>query len=230
MMAFPRHGFVLLAMPKCASTSLEAALAPYADLVIDRPPASSTWAPPASAGGSPHGWPPTATTATPTSWSRCSATRCAGWSRGGATARRPESVRHRPGADSSEMSFEEFARRYVEGDPDAPTPRGRPGQFLTMDDVVEVDRVLAVERPDAWQAWFRSRLGDEVEFERRNVSPPADPELTASTRSALVDFFAPEYAVWSRLQETGSGRAPAAPGSSCPRDPVRPMTGTGQNR
>ena len=38
MMAFPRHGFVLLAMPKCASTSLESALAPYADLVIDRPP------------------------------------------------------------------------------------------------------------------------------------------------------------------------------------------------
>ena len=42
-----------------------------------------------------------------------------------------------------------------------------------------------------------------MEFERRNVSPPADPELTDATREALVDFFAPEYAVWARLQETG---------------------------
>ena len=38
MMAFPAHGFVLLAMPKCASTSIESALAPYASLVIDKPP------------------------------------------------------------------------------------------------------------------------------------------------------------------------------------------------
>lgn len=203
MMAFPRHGFVLLAMPKCASTSLEAALAPYADLVIDRPPGlkhlgasgfGRRIAPRLAADGHDRDSYELVTMfRDPVRWLES-------WWR---YRSRPESVRHRPGADSSEMSFEEFARRYVDGDPDAPTPRGRPAQFLTVDDVVEVDRVLAVERPEAWQAWFRSRLGDDVEFERRNVSPPADPELTASTRSALVDFFAPEYDVWSRLQETG---------------------------
>ena len=167
MMAFPRHGFVLLAMPKCASTSLEAALAPYADLVIDRPPGlkhlgasgfGRRIAPRLAADGHDRDSYELVTMfRDPVRWLES-------WWR---YRSRPESVRHRPGADSSEMSFEEFARRYVDGDPDAPTPRGRPGQFLTVDDVVEVDRVLAVERPEAWQAWFRSRLGDEVEFDYR---------------------------------------------------------------
>ena len=45
------------------------------------------------------------------------------------------------GSDNSthDLTFDEFARLYVDGDPTAPTPRGRPGQFLTIDDVVEVD-------------------------------------------------------------------------------------------
>ena len=203
MMAFSRHGFVLLAMPKCASTSLESALAPYADLVIDRPPGlkhlgalgyTRRIAPRLAAEGHDRDSYELVTMfRDPVRWLES-------WWRYRA---RPESERHRPGADSSDLSFDDFARRYVEGDAEAPTPRGRPGQFLTIDDVVEVDRVLAVERPDTWQAWFRTRLGADVEFGHRNASPAADPELSDATRAALVDFFAPEYAVWSRLQETG---------------------------
>jgi hypothetical protein len=202
-MAFPRHGFVLLAMPKCASTSLEAALAPYADLVIDRPPGlkhlgasgyGRRIAPRLAADGHDRDSYELVTMfREPVRWLES-------W---GGYRPRPDAERHKPGADSSDLSFDDFARLYVAGDPDAPTPRGRPGQFLTVDDLVEVDRVLAVERPDTWQGWFRARLGDDVAFERRNVSPSADPELTDATRAALVDFFAPEYAVWSRLQETG---------------------------
>ncbi|KRF36115.1 hypothetical protein [Nocardioides sp. Soil805] len=204
MMAFPRHGFVLLAMPKCASTSLEAALAPYAELVVDRPPGlkhvgasgfTRRIAPRLAADGYERDSYELVTMfRDPVRWLES-------WWRYRA---RPASVRHRPGADSSALSFDEFARLYVAGDRDAPTPRGRPGQFLTIDDVVEVDRVLSVERPDAWEPWFSARIGMPVEFGRRNVSPPADPELAGSTRAALVDFFAPEYDVWARLQETGS--------------------------
>jgi hypothetical protein len=199
----PGRDFVLLALPKTASTALERTLAPYATEVVSAPPGRKhlpargfvhTTAHELAERGHPReSYELVTMFREPIAWLES-------WWRYRA---RPESVRHRPGADRSELSFDEFARRYVDGDPDAPTPRGRPGQFLTVDDVVEVDRVLAVERPEAWQAWFRSRLGEDVAFERRNVSPPADPELADDTRAALVDFFAPEYDVWSRLQETG---------------------------
>ncbi|PUA80036.1 hypothetical protein C7S10_15895 [Nocardioides currus] len=110
------------------------------------------------------------------------------------------------GSDNStqELTFEDFARAYVDADPSAPTPRGRPGAFITLDGVVEVDRVLSVERPDVWQAWFGDRVGADVSVERRNVSTERiAPELSAQTRAELVDYFAPEYAVQSRLAETG---------------------------
>ena len=40
MLVSLKHKLVLLAMPKCASTALEAALAPHVDVVISRNPAA----------------------------------------------------------------------------------------------------------------------------------------------------------------------------------------------
>lgn len=201
MMAFPEHGFVLLAMPKCASTSIETALAPYASLVIDKPPSrkhlgcagfAKRIEPGLAAQGHPRGSYELVTMfRDPIAWLES-------WWR--------YRARLDDGVDNSthDLGFEEFARLYVDGDPTAPTPRGRPGRFLTVDGVVQVDRVLAVERPDVWQAWFGERLGTEVCVERRNVSTErVAAELSDEMRAALVDYFAPEYAVRSRLQETG---------------------------
>lgn len=202
MMAFPAHGFVLLAMPKCASTTLESALAPHASLVIDRPPGlkhlgtggfARRIAPRLAADGYQRDDYELVTMfRDPVRWLES-------WWR----------YRARPSlADDAnstrQLDFEEFALAYLAGDPDAPTPRGRPGQFITQGGVVEVDRVLAVERPETWTAWFRQRLGAELAFERRNVSSaPVSGTLTEGTRGALVDYFAPEYAVCARLADTG---------------------------
>lgn len=202
MMAFPEHGFVLLAMPKCASTSIESALAPYASLVIDKPPSrkhlgcagfTKRIAPGLADEGHPReSYELVSMFRDPIAWLES-------WWR--------YRARLDDGTDNSthDLSFESFAAMYVEADPTAPTPRGRPGAFLTMGGVVEVDRVFAVERPDAWLSWFGSRLGTEVSVERRNVSSErVSPDLSETMRAALVDYFEPEYAVMSRLAETGA--------------------------
>lgn len=201
MMAFPAHGFVLLAMPKCASTAIESALAPYASLVIDKPPSrkhlgctgfTKRIAPGLTAEGHPReSYELVTMFRDPIAWLES-------WWR--------YRARLDDGSDNSthDLTFEQFARLYADEDPTAPTPRGRPGQFVTIDGIVEVDRVFAVERPEAWLSWFGERLATEVSVERRNVSSERiSPKLSESTRAALVDYFAPEYAVMSRLQDTG---------------------------
>lgn len=201
MMAFPAHGFVLLAMPKCASTSIESALSPYASLVIDRPPSrkhlgcagfTKRVAPDLAAQGHPReSYELVTMFRDPVAWLES-------WWRYRFRLDRAS------GNSTQDLGFEDYARRYVDGDPSAPTPRGRPGQFLTIDGRVEVDRVFAVERPDAWMHWFGARLGtDDLTFERRNVSERVTPELSEATRAELVGYFAPEYAVRSRLAGTG---------------------------
>ena len=199
-MAFPEHDFVLLAMPKCASTSIESALAPYASIVIDRPPSrkhlgcagfAKRVAPGLAAEGHPReSYELVTLFREPVAWLES-------WWR--------YRFRLDGGRDNStqDLTFEDYARMYVDGDPTAPTPRGRPGRFLTVDGVVEVDRVFAVERTDAWAAWFSSQLDTELSFERRNVSQQVRPALSEATRGELEDYFAPEYAVRSRLSETG---------------------------
>ena len=201
MMAFPAHGFVLLAMPKCASTSIESALAPYASIVIDKPPSrkhlgcsgfAKRIAPGLAADGHPReSYQLVTMFRDPIAWLES-------WWR--------YRARLDDGSDNSthDLTFERFARLYVDGDPTAPTPRGRPGQFVTLDGVVEVDRVFAVERPEVWEAWFGARLGTDVSVERRNVSTDrVAPALSEEMRAELVDYFGPEYAVQARLRASG---------------------------
>lgn len=223
MMAFPAHGFVLLAMPKCASTSIESALSPYASLVIDKPPSrkhlgcsgfTKRVAPGLAADGHPRDSYELVTMfRDPIRWLES-------WWR--YRARLDDDTDN----STQDLSFEDFARAYVDADPTAPTPRGRPGTFITIDGVVEVDRILAVERPDVWQAWFGERLGVTVGVERRNVSTErVVPELSEATRAALVDYFAPEYAVQARLAETGQWSGARGTPLAVPKRPKKAKHG-----
>ena len=74
---------------------------------------------------------------------------------------------------------------------------------MTRQGAVAVDRVLSVDHPDVWAAWFSRRVGVPLEFERRNASTAERGELDPTTREALVAHFAPEYDVWRRLEATG---------------------------
>ena len=47
------------------------------------------------------------------------------------------------------------------------------------------------------------RVGEPLEFDRRNVSSTERGELSDATRERLEEWFAPEYDVWRRLADTG---------------------------
>lgn len=194
----PGRDFVLLALPKTASTSLERTLAPYATEVVGSPPAQKhlpargfvhTRVEDLAARGHPRASYELVTMfREPIEWLES-------WWRYRA---REDSRR-----STAELTFEEFALSYVSGDDGAPVPPGRPARFIRAQGAVAVDRIFSVERPEVWSAWFAARVGEPLAFERRNVSGVERGELTASTRGRLEAWFAPEYDVWRRLADTG---------------------------
>lgn len=194
----PGRDFVLLALPKTASTALERTLAPYATEVVGSPPAQKhlpargfvhTREEPLAAAGHPRGSYELVTLfREPIEWLES-------WWR----YRAREDAQH----STAGIGFEEFALSYVAGDEQAPIPAGRPAKFIRARGAVAVDRIFSVDRPDVWSAWFSERVGAPLEFERRNVSPAQRGELSAATRARVEAWFAPEYDVWRRLEATG---------------------------
>jgi hypothetical protein len=194
----PGRDFVLLALPKTASTTLERALAPHATEVVGSPPGRKhlpargfvhTVAPElARHGRERDSYELVTMFREPIAWLE------SWWRyRSRVDARR----------STADLSFEEFALHYLAGHDDAPVPKGRPARFVQARGVVEVDRIFSVERPDVWSVWFAERVGAPLVFERRNASGATRGELSFATREALAAHFAPEYDVWQRLAATG---------------------------
>jgi hypothetical protein len=194
----PGHDFVLLALPKTASTSLERTLSPYATEVVSSPPGRKhlpargfvhTKAHELAEQGHPReSYELVTMFREPIAWLE------SWW---GYRAR--DDARQ----STADMTFDDFARHYLAGDDDAPVPNGRPAKFIHAQGAVAVDRVFTVERPDVWSAWFSERVGAPHEFERRNASSAVRGQLDPATRRALQEHFAPEYDVWRRLADTG---------------------------
>lgn len=194
----PGRDFVLLAMPKTASTSLERALAPYATEVVGSPPGQKhlpargfvhTRAPRLAEQGHPReSYELVTMFREPIAWLES-------WWR----YRAREDSRQ----STADLTFEEFALRYLAGDGDAPVPKGRPARFIHAQGAIAVDRIFSVGHPEVWSAWFSERVGAPLEFERRNTSDAERGELAFATREALAAHFAPEYEVWRRLEATG---------------------------
>lgn len=194
----PGRDFVLLALPKTASTALERTLAPYATEVIGSPPGQKhlpargfvhTKAHELAEQGHPRDSYDLVTMfREPIAWLES-------WWR----YRSREDSRR----STADLTFEDFALRYLAGDDDAPVPKGRPARFIHAQGAVAVDLVFSVEHPEVWSAWFSERVGAPLEFERRNASAAERGRLSSATREALAAHFAPEYDVWHRLTATG---------------------------
>jgi len=194
----PGRDFVLLALPKTASTTLERALSPYATEVVSSPPGRKhlpargfvhTVAHELAGHGHPReSYELVSMFREPIAWLES-------WWR----YRAREDSRQ----STAEMTFEEFALRYLAGDDEAPVPKGRPARFIHAQGAVAVDRLFSVDHPEVWSTWFGERVGATLELERRNSSTAERGELGFATREALAAHFAPEYEVWRRLEATG---------------------------
>ena len=194
----PGRDFVLLALPKTASTALERTLTPYATEVVGSPPAQKhlpargfvhTRMEQLAADGHPReSYELVTMFREPVEWLES-------WWR--------YRAREHARLSTAGMGFEEFALSYLSGDDGAPIPAGSPAKFVRAEGSVAVDRIFSVDRPDVWSAWFGERVGAPLEFDRRNVSSTERGELSDATRARLEAWFAPEYDVWHRLADTG---------------------------
>ena len=218
MLALPGHGFVVLSAPKCASTSLQRALAPRAEIVCREHPRlkhmnyksfDKHLRPLLRAAGYPRDAYEVVTLfREPVSWLHS-------WWRYRSDPKhldpeRLDALRRRQGRPvkrnyTGGTSFQEYAEAYLAGSTENGVINGRPSRFvLDRDGSIGVDRIFAHETAEAWQGWFNDKLGGKLSFPVANASQRRDDlELTPAVRSQLEEYFAPEYEIYDRLRADG---------------------------
>ena len=191
------HRLVILAMPKCASTAMEKALAPHMDVVISNLPAAKHTSArkyirhlkrycEGVAGG------PVETVCLfrePTAWLKS-------WWRYRARQNVPN-----PERSTRDLDFERFVQFYLDG-ARPPADVGRQSRFVSgPEGNVAVDRLFAYEDLDACVDFLSGRLNTRIELERSNVSPPAhaNPNLTQDTLRRLQADLATDFRIHHSL-------------------------------
>ena len=219
MIGLPAHGFVLLSMPKCASTSLVHSLQGRAELVMRINPRlkhmncqsfHSLMVPVLRNGGyEREDYELVSLFREPLAWLES-------WWR---YRQRPALAREDAAKFTGGISFEEFVGRYVDQDPRPGTLRGRPAKFVSLSAGLDlgVDRLFALEQPEVWQRWINDKVGGGVEVQVDNRSVVRnEPALSQTLRARLDEFFAPEHEIYERLRATGEWAPPRGyvPGAS----------------
>ena len=219
MIGLPAHGFVLLSMPKCASTSLVQALQGRAELVLRSNPRlkhmncrsfHALIVPVLNNGGYQRDdYELISLFREPVAWVES-------WWR---YRQRPALAREDPAKYTGDLPFEEFVGRYVDNDPRPGTLRGRPAKFVSLSDRLDlgVDRLFALEQPEVWKRWIDDKVGGGLDVQVDNRSSVrAEPELSRTMRARLDEFFRPELEIYERLRPTGEWAPPRGyvPGAS----------------
>lgn len=199
MMASLSRRLVVLAMPKCASSALEAALAPHMDVVISKMP-SAKHTPFRKyqrhlkryfenlAGG------PMETACLfrePVDWLNS-------WWRYRARADIPN-----PAKSSRELDFETFVQLYLD-DAKPPANLGRQSRFISdAEGVPGVDHLFRYDRIDQLVDFIATRMEIPVLLDRQNVSPQAhkSDDLLPETITRLRAEMALDYGIYEGLPE-----------------------------
>jgi hypothetical protein len=195
MLIAPKKGFVFLATPKTASTSIERAFQPYAQAFLKGNPFKhTTYAgfqrflqPYLAAQGFPRdSYEVICVLREPIDW-------LSSWWR---YRTRDELRGHRNYA--GHVSFEQFARAYMEGSKQFARVgrqynfvRPRPGER-------ELDRIFRYDRLDLLVEYLCEKVGKKVEVGFSNVSPERPFALSEECERELREFFEPEYRIYER--------------------------------
>lgn len=117
--------------------------------------------------------------------------------------------RHRGDVDRADhstarLSFDDFIRDVIGGDPPPYAKVGNQHSFVCGDDgTVLVDHLFAYERQPTLRGFLNDRVGDDLVFKLKNVSPdiaaPASPEMIEALRAARPE----EFALHERVTQAG---------------------------
>lgn len=199
MLIFPRRRLVLLAMPKCGSTAVEAAVGSVAAIRCTGGGLKHTsmadferfWQPMLAHVGHPReSYEVVCLFREPLDWLHS-------WWR----YRSREQLRGHPdraGNFTGDLSFEAFAQSYL--DDSVRLDGGDQSAFVRgMDGRVGVDRVFRYEDMDRFVDFLQDRVGREVRMRRVNVSPVANLQLSQALHGRLVEHLRPDYEIYDGL-------------------------------
>ena len=203
MLLAPNKGFVFLAAPKTASTSIEQAFRAHADVSMKNNPFKHTryaqfqrfLQPWMEAKGFPReSYEVVCVVREPIDW-------LASWWRYRSREELADTSRRKHRNYTGHLSFDQFARAYMGGE-DQSTQVGRQSKFVQSRlGEPEIDRLFRYDRLDLLVEYLCEKVGDQVQIRTSNVSPRRSLSLSESCESDLQAFFAPEY----RLYEDAIG-------------------------
>lgn len=195
MLVFWKERLVYLATPKTGSTAIEAALAPLAGVVIQRPPVlkhtnvRSYWQnfAPFIEKAAGEGFTVVAMMRDPMDW-------LGSWYR-----YRQRDGMPRPENSTKGLSFDEFVDAYLLKKRPPYADVGRQGAFLAPDGARGADRIFRYENIDGFVDFLEDRLDCEIMLPRLNVSPPGSTVLAAGTEARLRAAMAEDFALHAGL-------------------------------
>jgi hypothetical protein len=201
VIAVPQHGFVFLAMTKCASTAIEDELQEDGLVITRNHPGlkhmnyggfSRSLLPLLRrAGFKPNTYDVVCVFREPISWMHS-------WYRYRSRKALVKAGRARNYV--GDMSFDDFCNAYIEGRERFATSIGQQSRFVrSPEHKVAVDRIFRYEEMPRFVAYMTDRLGRRISLEQLNVSPTTDLELAPSTRARLREHLADDYDIYERL-------------------------------
>ena len=204
MIVSVKQNFVFLCMPKCASTSTEAILRPFGQLVTKNGPRFKhmnmrtyerlvkplvvNWSRKRAAG--PRDIEVICLFREPIDWLHS-------WYR---YRKRPDLINSKKSQNSTaHVDFVEFARQYASKNPPPFAKLGRQSEFI-KDRKGNVDKVRLFRYEDYpdFLAYMSAKVGKELIAPHLNVSPEGE-NIDLAKLGFLVDFFREDYAIYNGL-------------------------------
>ena len=191
-----KNNIAVLAMTKTGSTSIEAKLAPFCDMVFTQDPRVK------------HiqlkrfdrffrpyletlGFKDIETTCVfrePLDW-------LSSWYR----YRQRDQLKGHPNSTAG-LSFEEFVLNYLSDSPNPYAKVGRQSKFVTdKNGKVSIDHLFRYDEFQQYENFLSQRFGKKLSFEKLNVSPIAQIDLPSSTRSKLEQKLGTDFEIYEGL-------------------------------